>query len=158
MRRREIAIRVRTTVPQIVQQTWGALRALPRAYLFAPVGALLALGAPVGFGVICAGRAPTWTWIAADLARHPASYVYLTVVTGAVFGFVGYVFGRVRAMDAVARIGDHEMAVLLPTPATRSPPPTRPWRRPRPPAVARSPLQNERGRLRARRAAGATPR
>jgi diguanylate cyclase (GGDEF)-like protein len=87
------------TARETVRRTRSTVRALPRSYLYPPLGALLALGAPLGFGITCAivaGRTPAWTWIIADLARHPVTYSYLAVVTGAVFAFAAYLLGRLH--------------------------------------------------------------
>jgi diguanylate cyclase (GGDEF)-like protein len=69
---------------------------MSRRALYSTVGALLALGAPLGLLLLQAIRArrSSWEWLVAELAEEPALYLYTTVCTLVAFALFGYVLGR----------------------------------------------------------------
>ncbi len=64
--------------------------------LYSAVGALLALGAPLGLLLLQAieARRSSWGWLVEELAREPALYLYTTICTLVAFTLFGYVLGR----------------------------------------------------------------
>ncbi len=68
-----------------------------RARLYPAIGALLALGAPLGLVVLRAGIASSWptpTWLAGELRADAPTYLYLVVATTSVFATLGFLLGR----------------------------------------------------------------
>jgi diguanylate cyclase (GGDEF)-like protein len=68
-----------------------------RARIYPAVGALLALGAPLGLIVVRAAIAPaspTPGWLAGELRADAVTYVYLVVATTSVFATLGFLLGR----------------------------------------------------------------
>ncbi len=69
---------------------------LPKATLFAYVGALLALGSPIGLLVVRSIAATTWpslAFVGAQIKSDPLLYGYLTIVTMIVLVFLGRELG-----------------------------------------------------------------
>lgn len=78
---------------------------MPRRLRYALIGALLALGAPVGWLALraaCAQRMPGSVFVAGEFAREPALYLYLLLSTIAVFTLFGFALGR--QADRLARL------------------------------------------------------
>ncbi len=80
-----------------VRHTWSALRSMPRSRSYPLMGAILALGAPVGLLVaraLDAGEVPRFASMAADVEDLTVTYAYVTLSTAAVFGALGHLLGR----------------------------------------------------------------
>jgi len=69
---------------------------MSRRALYSALGALMALGAPLGLLLLQAiqARRSSFAWLAAELAEEPALYVYTTVCSFVAFTLFGYVLGR----------------------------------------------------------------
>ena len=74
----------------------GPLVALPRRIAYATIGAVLAVGAPLGLLVVrLAGRGGLHLeQVRRELAADPTTYLYVTVSTAVVFTMFGHVLGR----------------------------------------------------------------
>lgn len=82
---------------EVLERLWGRLRSSPRSLSYPVLGAILALGTPGGLlltSAFVAGRAPTFAWGLEEIARFPATYVYLALSTVAALATLGYLFGR----------------------------------------------------------------
>jgi diguanylate cyclase (GGDEF)-like protein len=69
---------------------------MPRRASYAIIALILALGAPLGLGALRSWQAGalSLSWISAELARDPLTYVYVTFSTVVVLSAFGYVLGR----------------------------------------------------------------
>jgi len=75
----------------------SVLRSMPRSHSYPALGAVLALGAPLGLFIVealAAGQVPTFAWALEDIARLPVTYAYVTLSTVVVLTILGYVLGR----------------------------------------------------------------
>ena len=74
-----------------------ALRSAPRSRSYPALGAILALGTPVGLlltSALAAGREPTPSWAQGEIGRFPVTYIYVTLSSVAALAVLGYRFGR----------------------------------------------------------------
>lgn len=74
-----------------------ALRSIPRSRSYPVLGAILALGAPLGLFLVRAlatGRTPRFALITADVGHLLVTYAYVTFGTLTAFAAFGYVLGR----------------------------------------------------------------
>lgn len=72
------------------------LRAVPRRFLYLVMGAVLAIGAPVGLALVRLGVLPNFSAAAftLEVMQDLPAFLYVTVSTLAVFSAFGYVLGR----------------------------------------------------------------